>query len=391
MLHLRYSFFCLTFALVIVLAFLKFEAAVYPYTTNLSSLNLNGSEHNIVGNTSSKMATEERLKYTNYIPVILEAGRGASKTYHAQLRNAAFEIVRQTDCFQVVENNTSNAIVVTDATSVNQYPPEQPLIALHTSDAANDLHFLHSPNVLLVLTHIAFVDRNVYQLDRYPLQSSYWYYCSNREQPCRGYTPPSPRKREPVPPIEVIIPQQVPFIRRTDFRMCMTRNQRPLDIVFSGKTTYMNPLIVDHRRQAIAAIQNLSSKGFNTYTSSKRLSRTKYRSLLRRTKLFLSPFGNGEWSSKMYHVIAAGAIPLVPMRECEWEILPRLLGRVPICSVDFQDLEEVVNSVLSNLSFWERNVQSLCRQMADVEGLYEAAKARVNNWCPRLVDRLNDN
>ena len=188
MLHLSYSFFCLTFALVIVLAFLKFEAAVYPYTTNLSSLNLNGSEHNIVGNTSSKMATEERLKYTNYIPVILEAGRGASKTYHAQLRNAAFEIVRQTDCFQVVENNTSNAIVVTDATSVNQYPPEQPLIALHTSDAANDLHFLHSPNVLLVLTHIAFVDRNVYQLDRYPLQSSYWYYCSNREQPCRGYT-----------------------------------------------------------------------------------------------------------------------------------------------------------------------------------------------------------
>ena len=84
-------------------------------------------------------------------------------------------------------------------------------------------------------------------------------------------------------------------------------SERKYDIVFMGTTQY-DEKITKHRLDVIKNIEDVCSKNnLQCYTSTAPIKYSKYMNILNNTKIFISPYGWGEFSLKEYECICYGA------------------------------------------------------------------------------------
>ena len=84
-------------------------------------------------------------------------------------------------------------------------------------------------------------------------------------------------------------------------------SNRKYDVVFMGTTQY-DEKITKHRLDVIKNIEDICRKNnLEYYTSSAPIKYSKYMNILNNTKIFISPYGWGEFSLKEYECICYGA------------------------------------------------------------------------------------
>jgi len=102
----------------------------------------------------------------------------------------------------------------------------------------------------------------------------------------------------------------------------------------------------EHRQMAVDAIHRLQHKypTLRVYTlSSTKLSYHQFLEIVKDSKVFVSPFGLGEFSGKDYEALLSGALLVKPAAE-KLKAFPNIyLGNISInVKIDFSDLEEAV-------------------------------------------------
>jgi hypothetical protein len=102
--------------------------------------------------------------------------------------------------------------------------------------------------------------------------------------------------------------------------------------------------VMEHRQFAIGAILRLRDKyGLNVVTDTGQRDYKDFIQLLQDTKIFVSPFGIGEFSGKDYEAMMAGALVAKPLLR-KFESYPNIYSShfMLETEVDFSDLEEVL-------------------------------------------------
>jgi len=87
-----------------------------------------------------------------------------------------------------------------------------------------------------------------------------------------------------------------------------------------------------------------------------RLPTSAFRAILRKTKIFLSPFGKGQWSGKDDECVLSGAVLMKPMAGLFDNIVPMYEPNVSCLSVrpDYNNLESILEFALSHPAMLER-------------------------------------
>ena len=133
---------------------------------------------------------------------------------------------------------------------------------------------------------------------------------------------------------------------------------RPWDIAFTGKTSYGGTnLHGKFRLRMIQRLQAAASKHkWRAKFATTRLSRSQYYDILRSTKLFISPWGNGEWSMKDEEAILRGAVLVKPGASLLESSIPMYIPNVTCLDVraDGMDIVEVIVEALANPALLEK-------------------------------------
>mmetsp|Transcript_35565 Transcript_35565/g.89682 ORF Transcript_35565/g.89682 Transcript_35565/m.89682 type:complete len:484 (+) Transcript_35565:271-1722(+) len=128
---------------------------------------------------------------------------------------------------------------------------------------------------------------------------------------------------------------------------------RSIDIAFAGQITGIARQEIgvnDHRRAATKAIRALGRKyNLNVAVHTEGLAMQQYIALLRDTKVFVSPFGIGEFSGKDYEAILSGALLVKPHAE-RLKAYPNIYDQkyAVAVSANFSDLGEKVMPFLTS-------------------------------------------
>jgi len=127
---------------------------------------------------------------------------------------------------------------------------------------------------------------------------------------------------------------------------------RDIDVSFVGTTAGKPEAIESHRLACIAAVKHLD--GRTTVSAPGRpCSAEGYKDLLRRSKVVVSPWGNGETCYRDYEAILAGCELVKP--ECNWvKTEPDVFAHATWCDKNFENLSEIVTSVLSK---WDQRTE----------------------------------
>lgn len=125
---------------------------------------------------------------------------------------------------------------------------------------------------------------------------------------------------------------------------------RPTDVFFAGNVEYDVDLITEHRRSCCSKLFAL--KGRNSLIGAGRaLAPATFHTALRESKIFVSPYGYGEYSWKDYEAIYSGCVLVKPNSDFVishgFDIYDNGKNYIS-CRPDFSDLEEVIDEVLSN-------------------------------------------
>jgi hypothetical protein len=146
---------------------------------------------------------------------------------------------------------------------------------------------------------------------------------------------------------------------------------RDVDVSFLGTCNYrktysrqsISTLLTLNRLDLVKAITLLP---FQTFTATSRVPYKEYMRVITHTKIFVSPYGWGEFSHKDFEVTLLGCVLIKPMCE-NFKTYPNIYqdGVTCItCKLDYSDLEEKVQYLLSNPEVIER-IQ------ANVDALFE--------------------
>lgn len=141
-------------------------------------------------------------------------------------------------------------------------------------------------------------------------------------------------------------------------------SKRSYDISYLGTNKYAIDLITNHRLGAINAIKKL--KNVRIKTSSRRIPREEFHQILMQSKLFLSPFGYGEWSHKDFEAILLGCVIIKP--SCHFESYPNIYQPDKTClkcKCDYSDLQAVVSKALNQpekLQIISQNARELLKK-----------------------------
>jgi len=145
-------------------------------------------------------------------------------------------------------------------------------------------------------------------------------------------------------------------------------DERPIDIAFVGVVDEESGVrdafgVNSHRTKAMRSIQALMQKypHLRVFRAGHRLTYAKFISLLRDTKVFVSPFGLGEFSGKDYEGMLAGSLVVKPYAD-KLKAYPNIYNKRYVLNVDvnFEGLEEVVMPYLNDPKLaWERAYHAL--------------------------------
>lgn len=130
--------------------------------------------------------------------------------------------------------------------------------------------------------------------------------------------------------------------------------------------------VVDHRQSAIDQMQALADKyNLTIITEHKKQRYTSFVEILQETKVFVSPFGLGEFSGKDYEAILAGALVVKPLVS-KLKSFPDIYERIYMLETekDFSDLEDAVMPLLSSPDALRK----------DGQRIVERAQAHLRNY-----------
>ena len=126
--------------------------------------------------------------------------------------------------------------------------------------------------------------------------------------------------------------------------------RRRYDISFVGKTHYTEPAIQRHRSRAAETLSALSASGFKVHLAiTKAYSRRQFDTVMRRSKIVLSPWGYGEVCLRDFEAMLSGTVLIKPD-------MGHVTTNPPIyranetylpCRRDFSDVHALVDRVVS--------------------------------------------
>lgn len=133
-------------------------------------------------------------------------------------------------------------------------------------------------------------------------------------------------------------------------------NVREIDVAFIGGMHQNDPAdkegeVFYHRSGLVTELQRIGEKrGWNVLIYQGRLVHTRFHQVLRDTKLFVSPFGLGEWSGKDEESVMSGAVLVKPGASWFTSTIPIYSPGKTCLEVrpDWSDLEEVLADALAH-------------------------------------------
>jgi hypothetical protein len=138
---------------------------------------------------------------------------------------------------------------------------------------------------------------------------------------------------------------------------------RKYDIVFLGNIHYDN-LISKHRQDVILKLKEFKKKyNYNIFfgnDNSVKISLNEYYRILKKTKIFISPWGWGEWSLKEFECICLGCHVVIPYKHME--NFPNFFENFDDFDIDFNNFESKLLYMLNNLDEIQHKVD-LNRQL----------------------------
>lgn len=123
--------------------------------------------------------------------------------------------------------------------------------------------------------------------------------------------------------------------------------RRPIDVAFVGNAS--GEFRREHRESLIKALTALQVKHrkWNFHISGEKMPQDRFARLLSVSKLFVSPWGYGEWSGKDEEAVLAGAVLVKPLSACTRHVMPMYDSSVDV-RPDWRDLEEALKLALGN-------------------------------------------
>lgn len=138
---------------------------------------------------------------------------------------------------------------------------------------------------------------------------------------------------------------------------------RKYDVVFMGTTQY-DEKITKHRIDVIKNIEKVCIKyNLKYYTSNLPIKYSKYIKILNNAKIFISPYGWGEFSLKEYECICYGAHIVKP--KIYFEYYPNYCENMDDFEIDFSNFESKILNILENLDEAQKKVDSNRKMFLD--------------------------
>ena len=154
-------------------------------------------------------------------------------------------------------------------------------------------------------------------------------------------------------------------------------SNRKYDVVFMGTTRY-NEKITKHRLDVIKNIEDVCRKNkLQCYTSTTPIKYSKYMNILNNTKIFISPYGWGEFSLKEYECICFGAHIVKP--KIYFQYYPNYCENMDDFEIDFSNFESKILHILANLGEAQKKVDSNRKLFLDY---------CVNKHCSELENKI---
>lgn len=157
---------------------------------------------------------------------------------------------------------------------------------------------------------------------------------------------------------------------------------RSIDVMFAGSTERYTPLVYRHRQTCCAAIDVLGDHLNVLSARSKKYPLPVYDDLTRKSKIVVSPWGNGELCYRDFDAMWCGAVLVKPGSDHVRTQPQMFVEGVTYfeCSPDWSDLPQVVDLILErwdDLSYMRRR---------NYQMVFEAFQPRyVANWFSNLV------
>jgi hypothetical protein len=127
---------------------------------------------------------------------------------------------------------------------------------------------------------------------------------------------------------------------------------RGIDVFFAGSVDHTSPLLAHHRGRALDQVRRL--RGTRTVVARGRvLAHADYCELLRQSWVCVSPWGWGETTVRDDEALLAGCVLVKPRTDFIDSLLPLEERHYVPCAVDFADLQEKVDVVLSRWADYE--------------------------------------
>ena len=154
-------------------------------------------------------------------------------------------------------------------------------------------------------------------------------------------------------------------------------SKRKYDVVFMGTTQY-DEKITKHRLDVIKNIEDVCSKNnLQCYTSNVPIKYSKYMNILNNTKIFISPYGWGEFSLKEYECICYGAHIVKP--KIYFQYYPNYCENIDDFEIDFSNFESKILNILANLDNTQKKIDSNRKMFLDY---------CINKHCAELEDKI---
>ena len=140
-------------------------------------------------------------------------------------------------------------------------------------------------------------------------------------------------------------------------------SERKYDVVFMGTTQY-DEKISKHRLDVVKNIEDVCIKNnLQCYTSNTPIKYSKYMNILNNTKIFISPYGWGEFSLKEYECICYGAHIVKP--KIYFQYYPNYCENMDDFEIDFSNFESKILGILANLGEAQKKVDSNRKMFLD--------------------------
>lgn len=161
---------------------------------------------------------------------------------------------------------------------------------------------------------------------------------------------------------------------------------RSIDIAFMGRVTYSNPkcMAAVHRQRFLDRLAQIQEKHpeWRIFVavgneSQKKMLTEKYREVIQDVKVFISPFGQGEWSLKDEEAVLAGAVLMKPGADILEAAVPIYTPNVTCLDVrpDWLGLEGLLKWALRDEDMLQ-NIQRQAYRAASGYRTYGAAVAQ---------------